>query len=63
MLDKLKTTLDVPVQFKAKTVPLLEMQPEKQKGGKTVAPIVKNEEYYLEHCPIELCSILLKFII
>ena len=63
MLDKLKTTLDVPVQFKAKNVPLLEMQPEKQKGGKTVTPIVKNEEYYLEHCPIELCSILLKFII
>ena len=31
------------------------------KGGKI--SVLKNEEYYLEHCPVELCSILLKFVV
>lgn len=63
MLDKLKMTLDVPVQFKAKLAPVQEKKPEKTKGGKPSHSIVKNEEYFLEHCPVELCSIMLKFII
>ena len=58
MLDSLKTSLDLPINFKPKVIE----DPRKSKlqfGNK----IVKNEEYYLEQCPIELISILLKYIV
>jgi hypothetical protein len=55
MLDGLKLTPDLPVQFRPKLAGVKEMDPKKQK-------VVKNEEYYIEHCAVELCSILLKFI-
>lgn len=57
MLDSLKTKIDLPVNFKPK------IQEDKQKAGQRNAKVVKNEEYYLEHCPVEIVSILLKFII
>ncbi len=54
MLDGLKLSPDLPAQFRPKVF-VKDADPKKQK-------VVKNEEYYIEHCPIELCSILLKFI-
>jgi len=57
MLNSLKTVIDLPVNFKPK------IQEEKLKIGQRNTKVVKNEEFYLEHCPVEIVSILLKFII
>jgi hypothetical protein len=56
----------LPVQFKAKHESSVDQGPDhisRDKKKKKEQQIVKNEEYYLEHCPVELCSILLKFIV
>lgn len=58
MLDSLKQQVDLPMNFKPKIIE----DPRKSKlqfGNK----VTKNEEYYIEQCPIELISILLKYII
>ena len=53
MLDTLKNKIDVPVNFRPKKIPT----------GQQTKKIVKNEEYYLDHCPLEMVSILLKFLV
>jgi hypothetical protein len=61
MLDDLKFTAEIPVQFRPK--PESREFVEVKVNAKKSQQILKNEEYYLEHCPIEICSILLKFIV
>ena len=59
MLDKLRADPDnVQVQFRPKTEKVVLDKVDKKSGK--LQQIVKNEDYYLEHCPVELCSILLK---
>jgi len=54
MLDTVKNKIDVPVNFRPKKISAAESKAKK---------VIKNEEYYLDHCPLEIISILLKFLV
>lgn len=71
MLDSLKSRIDLPVNFKGRggqsAAGAVSSNNADGKGAgntkKAAQKIVKNEEYYLDHCPVELVSILLKFVV
>ena len=59
MLNELKACIDLPVNFKPR---VFEASQVKSRNGQS-QKIIKNEEYFLENCPVELVSILLKYIV
>lgn len=62
MLDQLKSCLDLPVNFKPR-IPDVVVQPRSQSRAHNQPKVVKNEEYYLEHAPTELISVLVKVVV
>lgn len=60
MLNDLKTCLDLPVNFKPR---IQETAPSRTQSRLQMPKVNKNEEYYLEHCPTELISALLKVVV
>lgn len=63
MLNDLKACLDLPVNFKPRIPDNPQIQPRSQSRTHNQPKIVKNEEYYLEHAPIELVSALVKVLV
>lgn len=59
-LNELKACLDLPVNFKPR---IQESTMGKQSRGASQAKVNKNEEYYLEHCPNEIISSLIKILV
>lgn len=60
MLDGLRDSLELPVNFKPRSDELMTLT---KRASKPAGKIMKNEDYYLDQCPIELVSISLKFIV
>jgi hypothetical protein len=58
MLNSLKACIDLPVNFK----PRIFDQPQ-VKSRSAAQKVVKNEEYFLENCSVELVSVLLKYVV
>lgn len=71
MLEKLKTMLDLPINFKPRGTGYGNSIDQKQQWmkntmqgfGKLQSKVVKKEEYFIDNTPIELSSILIKVLV